>query len=187
MNSYRTIATRITALACLATLLGGCNDSDRVEECLEYYHAPLVQALCMATEEAPAAPIASANDAGVAEYEPNNVPDNANILSTTGSHIDGNVQRGIDGSDFYIFTPPQTGSYRISTCAGGCDDAAQTDAIFIMLYDQTRTTVAGTPIAALARQEVVAEMTAGTPYYIEINGYNTGMFAYPYRLEIDAE
>jgi hypothetical protein len=187
MTRHLTKTTRTAALACLAALLWGCNDSDRVEECLEYYHAPLVQALCMATEEAPAAPIASANDAGVAEYEPNNVPDNANILSTTGSHVDGNVQRGIDGSDFYIFTPPASGSYRISVCEGVCVDTALSDAVYVMVYDQTQTTIAGTPIGVIEKQEVAVELTAGMAYYIEVNGYNADTFAYPYRLEIDAE
>ncbi|HSG96430.1 MAG TPA: hypothetical protein VLA11_00370 [Woeseiaceae bacterium] len=185
MNSYRTLATRITALACLATLLGGCNDSDRIDECLEYYHAPLIQAICMATEEAPAAPVGTAKDSGVTEYEPNDVLDNANVLSISDLSIAGSVQRGLDGSDFYIFTPPTSGSYRISVCEGACDGTAQSDAIYIIVYDQSQTTIAGTPIGVIEEQEVAAELTAGMAYYIEVNGYNTHAFAYSYRLTIN--
>jgi hypothetical protein len=100
MKSYRIVFVRMTAFACLATLLGGCNN-DRVEECLEYYHAPLIQAICMGTEAVP--------DVSGIKGESNTTFDNATVLSTSDSNIEGSVQRHVDNSDFYIFAPPRSG------------------------------------------------------------------------------
>ncbi len=188
----RELTTKIAALACLAALLGGCGGKSKAEKCEEQYRTSFGQLLCNLSDAAPNTQSSSAKGSGVAsaptaaigEYEPNNAPDNANVLSLPAATINGSVLKGDDASDFFIFTPTQSGSYRFSVCEGICEGAAEDDAVYVMVYDQSQTTIAGTPVGTVSTQEITAELTAGMAYYIEINAYNADAFAYDYRLAI---
>jgi hypothetical protein len=124
------------------------------------------------------------------EYEPNNVLANANLLSLPAMSTDaaepvtigGSITSLVDATDFFIFTPPASGAYRLFVCAASCDTAAIDDAVYLMVYDQSQTTVAATPVGISAEQLVDVELTAGLAYYIEINGYNVGDVRYDYEL-----
>ena len=128
----------------------------------------------------------------VAEYEPNNVLSNANIVTmpsaltdaSKGVEFRGSVQTGVDASDFFIFTPDQSGSHRILLCAETCAESLEDDSVYIMIYDQNQTTIASTPVGTTVSQEVTANLTAGFAYYVEVNGYNAGAERYDYRLAV---
>lgn len=194
MNKHETMA-KITALACLAILLGGCGGKTKAEKCKEQYRTSFGQLLCSLSEKPPTTQDGSAKGSGVTsaptasigEYEPNNLPGNANALSLPVSTINGSVRQGDDASDFFIFTPPQSGSYRFSVCEGVCDGAAEDDAVYVMVYDQSQTTIASTPVGTISAREVTADLTAGMAYYIEVNGYNADAFDYEYRLAVELD
>ena len=126
------------------------------------------------------------------EYEPNNALANASLLSLPAMSTDaaepvtigGSITSLVDATDFFIFTPPASGAYRLFVCEASCDTAANDDAIYLMVYDQSQTTVAATPVGVAADQSVEVELTAGLAYYIEINGYNVGNVRYDYELAI---
>jgi len=126
------------------------------------------------------------------EYEPNNILGNANVMMIPGTSpgtsefvaIKGSVQQQADASDHFIFTPPQSGSYRLYICEATCEAAAEDDAVYVMIYDQSQTTLASTPIGTTAKQEVDVDLIAGFAYYVEINGYNAGEFRYDYELAV---
>ena len=123
--------------------------------------------------------------AAVAEYEPNNILNNANIVSLpAGMQLEGSVHSEDDASDFFIFTPTRTGMHTNLLCGDSCDAAIEDDAAYIMIYDQNQTTIASTPVATIASQQITAELTAGFAYYIEVNGYNAVAFDYDYRLAV---
>ena len=128
----------------------------------------------------------------VDEFEPNNVLDNANIVTfpgslaelSTGVEFKGSVQSTGDTADFLIFTPNRSGPHRIYLCADTCAESLEDDAAYIMIYDQNQTTITGTPVGTITRQEIVADLTAGFAYYVEVNGYNAGGASYDYRLMV---
>jgi hypothetical protein len=132
----------------------------------------------------------SVTTAQVDEYEPNNVLNNANIVTlASGSQnveFRGSVQSTDDVADHFVFTPNRSGSYRIYLCADTCDDSLNDDASYIMLYDQNQTTIAGTPVGTIVPQEIEADLTAGLAYYVEVNGYNAGADDYSYRLVVSS-
>lgn len=196
MDNYTT-TTKIAALACLAVLLSGCGGDDKKKEQEQNncFNNILSLVDCIVSPSGsngspsgkPESGVTSAATASFGEYEPNNVLDNANVLSipihASGSTaIEGSVHKDDDASDFFIFTPQQTGPYRFSVCEGTCDEASEDDAVYLMVYDQAQTTVESTPIGTISRKEVSAELVAGMAYYVEINGYNADAFAYDYRL-----
>jgi len=128
----------------------------------------------------------------VDEFEPNTTLDNANVVqfltapldSSVGINIKGSVQETDDAADFFIFTPDRSDRYGIYLCADTCGAFVQDDAVYVMLYDQYQTTIAGTPVGTIAEQMVSAELTAGLAYYVEVHGYNTGATSYSYQLVI---
>lgn len=128
----------------------------------------------------------------VVEWEPNNTLDNANTFSfpakgtadAVAIDVDGSVQEGTDPADFFIFTPAESGTFLIYLCGETCIDRVENDLVYLMVYDQSQTTIAGTPVGTVAEQFIHVELTAGLAYYVEINGYNTAAAAFPYRLTI---
>jgi len=128
----------------------------------------------------------------VSEFEPNNTLNNANVIqfptapldSSVGIDIVGSVQETDDQADFFILTPDRSGRYGIYLCADTCGTFVEDDAVYIMLYDQDQTTIAGTPVGTVSEQMVSAELAAGLAYYVEVHGYNTGTTPYEYRLVI---
>lgn len=126
------------------------------------------------------------------EYEPNNTLDNANPVSFKsasadehiGIDISGNVSQADDAADFFIFTPPRTGQFLIYLCAGDCTETLQSDEVYLMVYDQSQTTLASTPVGAVETQRLGVDLVAGLAYYVEVNGYNTGSATEDYKLVI---
>lgn len=192
------------AMLGLLTVLGGCGGNDKKKEdentCFDN---PVIFFVCLFSSEASdSSPSGKpTTDSGVTgavttvpldEYEPNNVLDNANVMSLSStpmgasSHmsITGSVQRGYDASDNFIFTPTQSGSYRIYLCGVTCDEAAKDDAVYVMLFDQTQTTIAGTPVGVAEDQVIDVQLTAGLAYYVEVNGYNVDGYRYDYQLAV---
>jgi hypothetical protein len=125
------------------------------------------------------------------EYEPNNLLDNANIVTipdgsadkSASLHLRGTVQGTHDVADFFVFTPTRSGAHLIYLCADTCDESLEEDSAYIMIYDQSQTTIASTPVGTIARQEFAVDLTAGFAYYIEVNGYATAD-RYDYQLAI---
>lgn len=126
------------------------------------------------------------------EYEPNDTPDNANPVgfrtATADEHIGieiaGAVSQGIDQADFFIFTPPRRGPFLVYLCADTCADSLRSDEVYLMVYDQSQTTIASTPVGGVETQRLAVELEAGLAYYVEVNGYNSGETAEDYKLVI---
>lgn len=126
------------------------------------------------------------------EYEPNSTLDNANPVSFRaatpdehiGMDITGAVTQADDRADFFIFTPPRSGHFLVYLCADTCTDSLQTDRVYLMVYDQSQSTVASTPVGTVETQHLGIDLVAGLAYYVEVNGYNTGSTTEDYRLVI---
>ena len=126
------------------------------------------------------------------EYEPNNTLDNANPVSFKsaapdehiGIDITGAVNSADDRADFFIFTPPRTGQFLIYLCSDSCGESLQSDEVYLMVYDQSQSTVASTPMGTVEVQHLSVDLVAGLAYYVEVNGYNTGSTAEDYKLVI---
>ena len=125
------------------------------------------------------------------EYEPNNLLDNANVVTfpagspdvSTGLRLSGAVHGTDDIADYFVFTPTRSGAHLIYLCADTCDESLEGDSAYIMIYDQNQTTIASTPVGTIARQEFAVDLTAGFAYYVEVNGYATAD-RYDYQLAI---
>lgn len=115
------------------------------------------------------------------EYEPNNTLDNANPLyfpPTGSSTLEGikvtGVVRDIDDvSDFYVFTPTRTGDYTILIRSENCDCPVIASGIYLMIYDQSQTTIVSTPIGTDAALAIKTPLNGGMAYYVEVNGTDT--------------
>ena len=126
------------------------------------------------------------------EYEPNSTIDNANPVSFRaaspdehiGMDIRGGVTQADDPADFFIFTPPRSGHFLVYLCSDTCSQSLQSDRVYLMVYDQSQSTVASTPVGAVETQHLGVDLTAGLAYYVEVNGYNTGSTTEDYRLVI---
>ena len=128
----------------------------------------------------------------VNEYEPNNSLDNANVVTLTaestdslsGIEINGGVHASDDAADYFILTPNRSSSYDILLCGENCTEIRQSDAVYLMVYDQSQTTIASTPLGGNVTQKLTVNLAAGLAYYIEVNGYNRVDVEYDYRLVI---
>jgi hypothetical protein len=126
------------------------------------------------------------------EYEPNNMLDNANPVNFRsaapdehiGIDITGAVNQDDDPADFFIFTPPRSGQFLVYLCSDTCADSLQSDQVYLMVYDQSQSTIAGTPVGTFETQRLSVDLVAGLAYYVEVNGYNTGSTAEDYKLVI---
>ena len=65
-----------------------------------------------------------------------------------------------------------------------CGDALQSDEVYLMVYDQSQSTIASTPVGTFETQRLSIDLVAGLAYYVEVNGYNTGSTAEDYKLVI---
>ncbi len=126
------------------------------------------------------------------EYEPNNTLDNANPVgfraAAPDEHIGIDISGSVDGvddpADFFILSPPRSGHFLVYLCADTCAESLQTDRVYLMVYDQSQSTVAGTPLGSVETQHLGVDLVAGLAYYVEVNGYNTGSTREDYRLVI---
>lgn len=185
----------LTTIISLAAVLGGCGGDDKKKKSEENtcFDNPIIFFFCVVASESDGSGSgvtavgtgATSSVAAVAEYEPNNILNNANVVSAPlGMHLEGSVRSNEDASDFFVFTPTRSGTHTILLCGDTCDQGIEDNAAYIMVYDQNQTTLASTPIATVARQQVTTELTAGMAYYIEVNGYNAVAFDYEYRLAV---
>ena len=116
---------------------------------------------------------AIANDSSdFVEYEPNTTLDNANPISmgSAGLTIGGQVSAGDDQADHFVFSPQSGGAFSIYLCASTCESVLQTDALSLMVLDQSQTTVAATPVGVTGEQAVSASLDAGMAYYVSVGG-----------------
>ena len=126
------------------------------------------------------------------EYEPNNTLDNANPVGFRaassdehiGMDITGAVNSTDDPADFFIFTPPRSGHFLVYLCSDTCTETLQTDRVYLMVYDQSQSTVASTPVGSVETQHLGVDLVAGLAYYVEVNGYNTESTTEDYKLVI---
>ena len=126
------------------------------------------------------------------EYEPNSTLDNANPVSfrnaTPDEHIGiditGSVNQADDPADFFIFTPTRSGHFLVYLCTDTCSEFLQSDEVYLMVYDQSQSTVASTPVGTVETQHLGIDLVAGLAYYVEVNGYNTGSTTEDYKLVI---
>lgn len=133
-----------------------------------------------------------ANIARYAEYEPNNIPENANPVAfpivsgdtVPGIEITGGVRDVSDVSDYFILSPNQSGHYAIYLCADTCTEHPTDSMVAIRVIDQFGTVMAGNPLYEESTKIVTAGLDAGVPYYIQVFGFDTGGQEYPYKLVI---
>ena len=125
------------------------------------------------------------------EYEPNNSLDNANPVElptvsadvSAAFEIDGQLGVAEDDSDFFIFVAPRTDLYLVYLCEETCSEHPVDDEVYLMVYDQSQTTIASTPMGYPTEQFLAVELQAGLAYYVEINAYNT-TDVYDYKLVV---
>ncbi len=197
-HNTRTFIYRVVALALLASLTAcGGGDKKKKDPCdtvnnLSELFACAFKGLTFGSPVSAGFDTGSAKSTQFAEYEPNNSLDNGNIVSIpfrkndapAGLEIGGTLNSASDPADFFVFTPSHSGSYNAYLCADTCNEILQDDGIYIMIYDQSQTTVAATPIGATAVQEITADLTAGLAYYVEIRVYGSEGANRDYRLVI---
>ena len=125
-----------------------------------------------------------------AEFEPNSTLNNANPVSfrnaTSEEHIGieitGSVSQTDDRSDFFILTPTRSGHFLVYLCDGPCSNILHSEQVYLMVYDQTQSTIASTPLGSVVKQRFGVDLVAGMAYYVEVNGYNTGSSPVDYKL-----
>jgi len=107
-----------------------------------------------------------------AEYEPNGVLDNANPVSIAGTRvtIEGSIDGGDDRADHFVFAPTSSGNYAVYLCSGDCEQKLVSDALNLMVLDQTQTTLAGTAIDVDDEQALSIRLDAGMAYYVSVSG-----------------
>ena len=133
-----------------------------------------------------------ANIARYAEYEPNNVPENANPMAfptvsgdaVPGIEITGAVRDVSDESDYFILSPNTSGIYAIYLCADTCTEHPTDSMVAIRVLDQFGTVIAGNPLYAESTKIVTAHFDAGIPYYVQVLGFDTLDQEYQYKLVI---
>lgn len=134
----------------------------------------------------------SANIARYAEYEPNNVLENANPVNfpvvsgdtVPGIEITGSVWDVSDESDYFIMSPNQSGSYAIYLCADTCTEHPTDSMVAIRVIDQFGTVIAENPLYEESTKFLIADLYAGMPYYVQVFGFDTQQQEYQYKLVI---
>jgi hypothetical protein len=129
----------------------------------------------------------------VAEYETNNTLDNANAVlfpaaagdDVLGIEVSGSLSAPYDSSDFFVFTPPRSGDYLVYLCAAtDCSESLVTDDVYIMLFDQSQTTIAHTDMIDRSERRFSVNMTAGLAYYAEVHALDNDGGIIDYRLVV---
>jgi hypothetical protein len=63
-------------------------------------------------------------------------------------------------------------------------ETLHSDEVYLMVYDQSQSTLAGTAVGAFEAQSLGVDLVAGLAYYVEVNGYNAGPTKKDYKLVI---
>lgn len=145
---------------------------------------------CSGSEPTPTS--RSANIAKYEEYEPNDTLENANAVAfpatsgdiVPGIEITGKVLEVSDESDYFILSPDRSGSYAIYLCADACVEQPTDSMVAIRVLDQSGELITGNPLFEESTKILTADLDAGIPYYVQIQGFDTDGLEYPYRLVI---
>ena len=206
MYSARIIFTALqrTTLLMVLAALAACGGSEDEQPCSQTF-AVLTAGLCLLGEvtysststsgSSSTPPPPSSNTVvmrRVVEFEPNSKLDNANPVAFrnatadkhSGIEITGSVSETDDSSDFFILSPPRSGHFLVYLCDESCGEALHSEQVYLMVYDQSQTTIASTPLGFVVKQQLGVNLLAGLAYYVEVNGYNTGPSPVDYKLVI---
>jgi hypothetical protein len=84
-----------------------------------------------------------------------------------------------------VFTPVRSGDYLVYLCAGSdCSESAVTDDVYIMLFDQSQTTIAHTDTINRSERRFSVNLSAGLAYYAEVHALDNNGRINDYRLVI---
>ena len=204
MYSARFIFTALqrTTLLMVLAALAACGGSEDEQPCSQTL-AVLTAGLCLLGEvtysststsgSSSIPPPPSSNTVvmrRVVEFEPNSTLDNANPVAfrnaTADKHIGieitGSVSQTDDSSDFFILSPPRSGHFLVYLCDESCGETLHSEQVYLMVYDQSQSTIASTPLGSVVKQQLGVDLLAGLAYYVEVNGYNTGPSPVDYKL-----
>ncbi len=204
MYNARIIFTALqrTTLLMVLAALAACGGSEDEQPCSQTL-AVLTAGLCLLGEvtysststsgSSSIPPPPSSNTVvmrRVVEFEPNSTLDNANPVAfrnaTADKHIGieitGSVSQTDDRSDFFILSPPRSGHFLVYLCDESCGETLHSEQVYLMVYDQSQSTIASTPLGSVVKQQLGVDLLAGLAYYVEVNGYNTGPSPVDYKL-----
>ncbi len=204
MYSARIIFTALqrTTLLMVLAALAACGGSEDEQPCSQTL-AVLTAGLCLLGEVTYSSTSTSGSNSippphssntvvirRVAEFEPNSTLDNANPVAfrnaTADQHIGieitGSVSQTDDSSDFFILSAPRSGHFLVYLCDESCGEALHSEQVFLMVYDQSQSTIASTTLGSVVKQQLGVNLLAGLAYYVEVNGYNTGPSPIDYKL-----
>lgn len=204
MYNARIIFTALqrTTLLMVLAALAACGGSEDEQPCSQTL-AVLTAGLCLLGEvtysststsgSSSIPPPPSSNTVvirRVVEFEPNSTLDNANPVAfrnaTADQHIGieitGSVSQTDDSSDFFILSPPRSGHFLVYLCDESCGETLHSEQVYLMVYDQSQSTIASTPLGSVVKQLLGVDLLAGLAYYVEVNGYNTGPSPVDYKL-----
>ncbi len=192
MNAIHSVLVFATLVAMLTACGGGGKKKEEPKQCRVYMCLIICWCEEYTSSSAPAKRVDSTTYSAADEYEPNDELNNANVVdfsrqlqATDGQfELRGRLENSEDIADFYVFTPPRTGTYRFNLCTDDCLIRQEDWVTYVMLYDQSQTTLASTPIGTASYQEFAVDLVRGLTYYVEINGYNTPPTGLDYRLAI---
>ena len=204
MYSARIIFTALqrTTLLMVLAALAACGGSEDEQPCSQTL-AVLTAGLCLLGEvtysststsgSSSTPPPPSSNTVvmrRVVEFEPNSTLDNANPVAfrnaTADKHIGieitGSVSQTDDSSDFFILSPPRSGHFLVYLCDESCGETLHSERVYLMVYDQSQSTIVSTSLGSVVKQQLGVDLLAGLAYYVEVNGYNTGPSPVDYKL-----
>ena len=201
MNRTRTATAMIIATVTILAFLmltacggggGGGKEQKKERECVLY--ACLILCWCeeYASGNAANATLASTPIMPGDEYEPNNDPGNASIVdmrtsvqaAESGFELRGRLEGATDTTDFFLFTPPHTGTYRLDLCVESCASYQDDGPAYLMVYDQDQSTLGSTPLGTTSPKDFAVDLVAGLAYYIEINAFEPGETGKHYRVKV---
>lgn len=199
-NLATKILSRAAILGLLAMLAACSNEEPEACEHARNGFFPLLNALACLTgsedyvtgkpDQSGATSYSPADDQDIGyrigEYEPNSSLNNANPVSLPlgGLAIAGTISSASDATDHFVFTPPQSGAYGVYLCDVSCDQVLESAVLNVMVFDQSQTTITGTPLGIESKQAMTVDMAAGVAYYVAVSGYNAGPDMRRYQLAI---
>lgn len=94
-----------------------------------------------------------------------------------------------DHDDFFIFTPPEPGTYQIYLCNDPlvCTRGTVTGDWFLSLSDQDQNVIGGTNGLVVEEQVVTAQLEAGLSYYVGVHVWDAATATWDYNLTILSE
>lgn len=105
-------------------------------------------------------------------------------MATNGAGAVNGANNDVD--DFFVFTPPETGTYEVFLCNDPliCVRGTKTEKWFLTLRNQGLEVIAETIGGVLQDQKVSLELQAGLPYYVGVHVWDTTATSWDYNLTI---